>query len=64
MEKILRSQGDLSTSSSGYGTRRKDNSSRYSELLSRRTQAEKTQAEDYVPHVQYLCIIFPVTDIL
>ena len=51
MEKILQTQSDLSMSSSGYGTRRKDNSERYAELLSRKTQVEKAQAEAYIPLV-------------
>lgn len=50
MEKDLQAQNDLATSS-GYSTRKKDNSIKYAKLLPRKTQAEKAQAEIFVPSV-------------
>jgi hypothetical protein len=50
MERVLQAQNDLAMSS-GYSTRKRDNSARYVDLLPRKTQAEKAQAEIFVPSV-------------
>lgn len=50
MERVLQAPNDLSISS-GYSTRKKDNSASYAGLMSRKTQVEKAQAETFVPSV-------------